>query len=155
MIVLNCNKRWEHNSKTKRASQILKKVPERYEFAVFCWKISSIFEKKSIFLFCFQLDIKICKVKKMEKIVEMLTQLFFFKLLSFLNGLSYRCQIGLKWKIIWSSFWEKLKNFTYLESWLHFLNWKSILQKSYSEKTVSSMLCMLILLKSLFLVLPP
>ena len=28
----------------------------------------------------------------------------FFELLSFLNGLSYRCQIGLKWKIIWCSF---------------------------------------------------
>ena len=29
-----------------------------------------------------------------------------FKLLSFLNGLSYWHQIGLRWKIFWSSFWE-------------------------------------------------
>ena len=37
--------------------------------------------------------------EKNEKIVEMLTELFFFKLLSFFNWLSYRFQIGLKWKI--------------------------------------------------------
>ena len=145
MIVLNCNKRWEHNSKTKRASQILKKNSWKIRVCSFLLENFKYFWKKSIFLFCFQLDIKICKVKKMEKIVEMLTQLFFFKLLSFLNGLSYRCQIGLKWKIIWSSFWEKLKNFTYLEFWLHFLNWKSILHKSYSEKTISFILCVITL----------
>ena len=34
---------------------------------------------------------------------------FFFDLLSLLDGLSYWCQIGLKWKIIWCSFcnWAK------------------------------------------------
>ena len=35
--------------------------------------------------------------------------LFPFKLLSFLNELSYRFQIGLKWKLFWSSFWECLR----------------------------------------------
>ena len=34
--------------------------------------------------------------------------LFPFKLLSFLNELSYRYQIGLKWKVFWSSFWDSL-----------------------------------------------
>ena len=29
---------------------------------------------------------------------------FILFLLSFLNGLSFRCQIGLKWRIIWCSF---------------------------------------------------
>ena len=34
---------------------------------------------------------------------------FIFRLLSFLNALSYRCEIGLEWQIISSSFciWEK------------------------------------------------
>ena len=36
--------------------------------------------------------------------------LFLFKSLSFLNGLSYWHQIGLRWKIFWSSFW---KNFSW------------------------------------------
>ena len=35
--------------------------------------------------------------------------LFPFKLLSFLNKLSYIFQIGLKWKLFWSSFWECLR----------------------------------------------
>ena len=35
--------------------------------------------------------------------------LFPLKLLLFLNELSYRFQIGLKWKLFWSSFWECLK----------------------------------------------
>ena len=35
-------------------------------------------------------------VEKLRKIEEILAELFFFKLLSFLNDLSYRCQIGLK-----------------------------------------------------------
>ena len=34
--------------------------------------------------------------------------LFPFKLLSFLNELSYRYQIGPKWKVFWSSFWDSL-----------------------------------------------
>ena len=33
---------------------------------------------------------------------------FLFKLLSFLNELSYRYQIGPKWKVFWSSFWDSL-----------------------------------------------
>ena len=33
---------------------------------------------------------------------------FPFKLLSFVNKLSYRYQIGLKWKVFWSSFWDSL-----------------------------------------------
>ena len=66
-----------------------------------------------------------------------MAELFFFKLLSFLNDLSYRCQIGLKWKIFWSSFWLKLDRHTFFKSWMHLVNWKSILQKICPETTKS------------------
>ena len=55
--------------------------------------------KNMILLFLFNLRSKYAKWKKNEKIEEMLTELFFFKLLSFFDWLSYRFQIGLKWKI--------------------------------------------------------
>ena len=44
--------------------------------------------------------------------------LFPFKLLSFLNKLSYRFQIGLKWKLFWSSFWECLRYNVQLMFWI-------------------------------------
>ena len=55
--------------------------------------------------------------------------LFPFRLLSFLNELSYRYQIGLKWKVFWSSFWNFLNWNTQLIFWIHLFNWKSILEE--------------------------
>ena len=75
----------------------------------------------------------------MEKIDEILAELFLFKLLSFPNGLSYRCQIGPKWKLFWSTFWEKLNRQTFFEFWMHLVNWKSILQTIFPETTKSFM----------------
>ena len=71
---------------------------------------------------------------KLKKIEDILAELFFFKLLSFLNDLSYRCQIGLKWKVFWCSFWLKLDWHSYFRSWMHSVNWTSILQKNFPEK---------------------
>ena len=71
----------------------------------------------------------------MEQIVEILAELIFFKSLSFPNGLSYRCQIGPKWKLFWSTFWEKLNRQTFLKFWMHLVNLKSILQKINPETT--------------------
>ena len=51
--------------------------------------------KNMMLLFLSNLRSKYEKWKKNEKIVEMLTELFFFKLLSLFNRLSYRFQIGL------------------------------------------------------------
>ena len=39
---------------------------------------------------------------------NLLFGLFPLKLFSFLNGLSYRYQIGPKWKVFWRSFWDSL-----------------------------------------------
>ena len=75
----------------------------------------------------------------MEKIDEILAEQFLFKLLSFPNSLSYRCQIGPKWKLFWSTFWEKLNRQTFFEFWMHLVNWKSILQTIFPETTKSFM----------------
>ena len=49
----------------------------------------------------------------------------FFILLSFLNGLSYRCQIGLKWKIIWCRFrkWKEKNRFSAIYHTKHGGSW--------------------------------
>ena len=47
MILLNCNKRWGHNAKNRRASQILERAFGRYELPVFWWRIPRIFLKKN------------------------------------------------------------------------------------------------------------
>ena len=134
MIFLYCNKRSGHYAKTRQASLILKEAPGRWEFAVLCWKISRIFCKKNDHSDTCATVNEILQTWKLGKIVMTLAELFFFKLLLFLNDLSYRCQIGLKWKIFWSSFWLKLDRHTYFKSWMHLVNWKSILQKKFPEK---------------------
>ena len=57
--------------------------------------------------------------------------LLIFELLSFLNGLSYRCQIGLKWKIIWSSFKVCCKLSSGLMPLIHFIYCKQILMLNF------------------------
>ena len=71
----------------------------------------------------------------MEKVVKISAKLFLFKSLSFPNRLSYRCQIGPKWKLFRSTFWEKLNQQTFFEFWMHLVNWKSILQTMFPETT--------------------
>ena len=64
-----------------------------------------IFLKNLILRTSTQLDVIIFRLFLCKKLSF---ELFSFELLSFLNELSYRCQIGLKWKVFWSSFWESL-----------------------------------------------
>ena len=100
MIFLNCNIRWGHNAKTRRASQILKEAPERWEFAVFCWEIPGTY---SLNLFLFRnFELKGIFCKKGDFIM-MLVELPSFRMLLLLNGLSYWSLIGLKWMIFWCS----------------------------------------------------
>ena len=47
MIFFNCNIRWGHYAKTRRASQFLKETPRRGEFAVFCQEIQRIYWKEN------------------------------------------------------------------------------------------------------------
>ena len=56
-----------------------------------------------------------------------------FKLLSFLNCLSYKHQIGLKWKIIWCSFMVFLKVSTNLMFWIQFINYRQIFFFKFSK----------------------
>ena len=46
------------------------------------------------------------KINQNHRFLKFLAEQIFFKLLSFLNGLSYRYQIGLRLKLICSSFDE-------------------------------------------------
>ena len=104
MIFLNCNIRWGHNAKTRRASQILKEAPERWEFAVFCWEIPGTY---SLNLFLFRnFELKGIFCKKGDFIM-MLVELPSFRMLLLLNGLSYWSLIGLKWMIFWCSLRSK------------------------------------------------
>ena len=103
MIFLNCNIRWGHYTKTRRASQILKGAPGRWEFAVFCWKIPGTYSLNLIQFTHYELMGRFCKKGNFI----MLFDLSFFRMLFFLNGLSYRSQIGPEWKIFWCSYWRK------------------------------------------------
>ena len=94
---------------------ITQKVIEIIEF----WKK---FLKDSVNAFCdmwlpgfFQKNLVIGTSTELDVIISKLFLcknlsfgLFPFKLLSFLNELSYRYQIGLKWKVFWHSFWDSL-----------------------------------------------
>ena len=93
---------------------------------------------------------------RFEKFCENLTNgLFTLELFSFLNGLSYRCQIGPKWKLFWSTFWEKLNRQTFFEFWMHLVNWKSILQTIYPKTTKSFMFGRITLFKNRCLCFSP
>ena len=104
MIFLICNERWGHNTKTRKASQILKETLERWEFAVFCWEIPGTY---SLNLFLFRnFELKGIFCKKGDFIM-MLVELPSFRMLLLLNGLSYWSLIGLKWMIFWCSLRSK------------------------------------------------
>ena len=104
MIFLNCNIRWGHNAKTRRASQILKEAPERWEFAVFCWEIPGTYSLKLFPFRNFELKGIFCKK---GDFIMMLVELPSFRMLLLLNGLSYWSLIGLKWIIFWCSLRSK------------------------------------------------
>jgi len=78
------------------------------------------------------------KISKKHYDLKFLAEQFFFKLLSFLNGLSQRYQIGLKFNLIYHSFrkykegkFSSMKHHKELEN-----NW--FFDKSFDEKLVHS-----------------
>ena len=64
--------------------------------------------------------------------------LFTFKWHSFLNGLSYWHQIGLRWKIFWSSFWENI-------------SWKAHVMFLMIVRTMNQLLIKILIEKQIFL----
>ena len=74
-----------------------------YGRSILCYSIVRTFSQKLISWTCLELDLIISELFFCKNLSN---GLFTFKLLSFLNGLSYWHQIGLRWKIFWSSFWE-------------------------------------------------
>ena len=66
-------------------------------------------------------------------------RLFPFKLLSFLNELSYRYQIGLKWKVFWSSFWDNLSWNAHLMFQIDLWTVNQLLIKIFIETPIFSM----------------
>ena len=125
--------------KLEELAKFWKKVLDDESLQLFAKRFQGFFRKKIDIHLTFSIGIEILKSGKMEKIEEISAGLFFFKSLSFPNGLSYRCQIGPKWKLFWSTFWEKLNRQTFFEFWMHLVNWKSILQIIFPETTKSFM----------------
>ena len=76
-------------------------------YAFYSISLPGLFYKKLISLTYLELDVIISKLFLCKNLSN---GLFTFKLLSFLNGLSYWHQIGLRWMIFWSSF---LENFSW------------------------------------------
>ena len=60
----------------------------------------------------------------------------FFDLLSFLNGLSYKPGIGLKWKIIWCSFRKILSSIFIWSIFTYFIHLKTKFWKTFSFTAV-------------------
>ena len=67
--------------------------------------LPGFFHKTLVLRTCTEVDVIISKLFLYQ---NWWFGLFPFKLLSFLNELSYSYQIGLKWKVFWSSFWDSL-----------------------------------------------
>ena len=63
MIVLNCNIRWGHSAKTRRASKILKKLLENMSLQIIAGKFQGFSGKNMILLFLFNLRSKYAKWK--------------------------------------------------------------------------------------------
>ena len=67
--------------------------------------LPGFFHKNLVLVTSKEVDVIISKLFLYKKLSF---RLFPFKLLSFLNKLSYSYQIGPKWKVLWSSFWDSL-----------------------------------------------
>ena len=85
--------------KLEELAKFWKKLLESESLQLFGWRFQGFFRKKIDIHLTFSIGIEILKSGKMEKIVEISAELLFFELLSFLNSLSYWCQIGPKWNI--------------------------------------------------------
>ena len=141
--------------KLEELAKFWKKLPEGESLQLFAKRFQRFFRKKTDIHLTFSIGIEILKSGKMEKVVKISAKLFLFKSLSFPNRLSYRCQIGPKWKLFWSTFWEKLNRQTFFEFWMHLVNWKSILQTIYPETTKSFMFGRITLFKNRCLCFSP
>ena len=78
------------------------------------------------------------KISKKHHYFRFLAEQFFFKLLLFLNGLSYKYQIGLKLKLIYNSFKKyKQDNFSLMVYHIgHKRNW--FLNKNFDQELIHS-----------------
>ena len=112
-------------------------------------QLPELFYKKSMSWTFLELDVIISKLFLCKNLS---IGLFTFKLFSLLNGLSYWHQIGLRWKIFWSSFWE---NFIW-KAYMIFLTivWtmKQLLIKILIEKHIFLLLNVAYYWKKVFLI---
>ena len=101
MIFHVCNILWRHNFKSNEDFWILKKVPESLWWCILWCATPRSFLPKSI---PFDIWRNVDEKSKKHYDFKSLAEQFFFKLLLFLNEWSYWYQIGLKSKLIFSSF---------------------------------------------------
>ena len=134
MIFFNCYIRWGHYAKTRRASQILKGATGRWAFAVFSWKIPGTYSLNLIQFTHYELKGRFCKK---GDFIMMLFELSFFRMLLFLNGLSYWSQIGPKWKIFWCSFRRKTETAIFSKSYPAKHKWYCCFRKFFLQNWLS------------------
>ena len=101
MIFHVCNILWRHNFKSNEDIWILKKVPESLWWCILWCATPRSFLQKSI---PFDIWRNVDEKSKKHYDFKSSAEHFLFKLLSFCNEWSYWYQIGLKLKLICSSF---------------------------------------------------
>ena len=69
--------------------------------------------------------------------IMMLVEQSFFRLISFLNGLSYWCQIGSKWKIFWCSSRKKREKEIFSRSYHTRHKWLNFFRKTFLQSWLS------------------